>query len=339
MPKRDEKKDKVLTEAVAALRKKWGEGAIMILGKSKPQDIEVIPTGSLALDLALGVGGMPRGKIVEIYGPEMAGKTTLCYQIIAEAQRAGGTCAFIDAENNMDPFYAEDCGVNVGDLMISQPDFGEEALEIAAALIRTGAVDVIAVDSVASLVPRAEAEGEIGDTFVGLQARMMSQACRILSGAIRKSRTVILFTNQVRMKIGVRYGDPETTPGGRALRHYTTIRLDLRRKKPIKNSSGAIIGSQVRAFTRKNKVAVPFKTAVLDLIFGRGFSRAGDVISLGVEHGIVERRGSFYAHGSRTLGQGLEKTRAFLEGNAEVMDGIEKEIREAVKEKRDEESK
>jgi len=330
MPKQSKKRDKVLTDAIAALRKKWGDGAVMILGKEKPQDIEVIPTGSLALDLALGVGGMPRGRMTEIYGPEMAGKTTLCYQIIAVAQKAGGVCAFIDAENNMDPFYAEDCGVNVGDLIISQPDFGEEALEIAAALIRTGAVDVIAIDSVAGLVPRAEAEGEIGDTFVGLQARMMSQACRMLSGAIRKSRAVVIFTNQVRMKIGVRYGNPETTPGGKALRHYTAIRLDLRRKKPIKNSSGVIIGSQVRAFTRKNKVAAPFKTALIDLIFGRGFSRAGDIVKLGMEHGIVERRGSFYAYGSQTLGRGLEKTRAFLEENSEVADEIEKGIREAI---------
>lgn len=327
MTKKDKERDKELEAAIATLRKKYGEGAVMILGKEKPQDVEVISTGSLALDLALGVGGIPKGRVTEIFGPEMSGKTTLCYSVIAEVQRLGGRAAYIDTEHNMDPTYAQKVGVNLEELVISQPEFGEQALEITEALVKTHAIGVVVIDSVAGLVPRAELEGEIGDYHVGRQARLMSQALRMLVGSIRVANAVVIFTNQIRMKIGTFYGSPETTPGGLALKFYTAVRLDIRRATPIKDAKGEIIGSEIKAFVRKNKVASPFKTAYFDIIFGKGISKAGDIISLGVQHGVLEKRGSFFAFGEETLGRGKEKARQFLEENPEVMDRIEIEIR------------
>ena len=323
----EEGREKALEIVLSNIKKRFGEGAIMRLGEATHLDVEVIPTGSIALDIALGVGGIPRGRVTEIYGPEMAGKTTLVYHIMAEAQRMGGVAAFIDMEHALDPAYAAKCGVNVNDLYIAQPDTGEQALEIAEALIRSGAMDVVAVDSVAALVPRAELEGEMGDAHMGLQARLMSQALRKLSGAIKRSNTAMIFTNQLRMKIGVLFGSPETTSGGRALKFYSSVRLDMRRVESIKRG-GEIIGNRTRVRVTKNKVAPPFKVAEFDIIYNEGISHEGDVLDVGVGMGIVERRGAYYSYGDIKLGQGRENAKEFLKQNPELTLEIENKIRE-----------
>ena len=302
---------KALDTVVANIQKRYGEGAIMKLGQATHLNVEVIPTGSLALDIALGVGGIPRGRVTEIFGPESSGKTTLCQHIIAEAQRMGGVAAFIDVEHALDPAYAARCGVDVDNLYISQPDTGEQALEIAEALIRSGAVDVIVIDSVAALVPRAEIEGDMGDATMGRQARLMSQALRKLSGAIKASNAAMIFTNQLRMKIGVMFGNPETTTGGRALKFYSSVRLDLRQIERLK-SAGEVIGSRVRARVKKNKVAPPFKVAEFDIMYDQGISREGDVLDLGVTYDVITKRGSFYSYDEQRLGQGRENVKRFL---------------------------
>jgi recombination protein RecA len=318
---------KALDTVVANIQKRYGEGAIMKLGQATHLNVEVIPTGSLALDIALGVGGIPRGRVTEIFGPESSGKTTLCQHIIAEAQRMGGVAAFIDVEHALDPAYAACCGVDVDNLYISQPDTGEQALEIAEALFRSGAVDVIVIDSVAALVPRAEIEGDMGDATMGRQARLMSQALRKLSGAIKASNAAMIFTNQLRMKIGVMFGNPETTSGGRALKFYSSIRLDLRRIQSLK-SAGEVIGSRVRARVKKNKVAPPFKVAEFDIMYDHGISREGDVLDLGVDYGVITKRGSFYSYGDQRLAQGRENSKQSLRENPQVAFEIENRIRE-----------
>ncbi len=292
------------------------------------QRVDVIPTGSISLDIALGVGGIPRGRITEIYGPEASGKTTICLHIIAEAQKRGGTAAFIDTEHALDPLYAQRIGVNVEDLLVSQPDTGEQALEIAEALVRSGAIDVLVVDSVAALVPRAEIEGEMGDSHVGLQARLMSQALRKLAGAIKASNTAMIFTNQLRQKIGVMFGNPETTTGGMALKFYASVRLDVRRIQSIKRG-GEVIGNRVRVTVKKNKVAPPFRIAEFDIMFNEGISREGDLLDLGVQMGIIEKRGSYYLYKNERMAQGREAAKAFLKEHPEIADVIEHEIRKA----------
>ncbi|MHB1005268.1 MAG: recombinase RecA [Chloroflexota bacterium] len=320
-------KEKALELAIASVEKAFGKGAIMRLGEATARlQVEVIPTGSIALDLALGVGGIPRGRVIEIFGPESAGKTTLVQHIVAEAQRAGGIAAFIDAEHVLDPGYARLCGVNVDDLYISQPSTGEEALEIAEALVRSNALDLVAVDSVAALVPRAELEGDMGDAHVGLQARLMSQALRKLTGAIAKSRTAVIFTNQLREKIGVMFGNPETTPGGRALKFYASVRLDIRRVDSIKQGT-EVIGNRVRVKVVKNKVAAPFRVAEFEILFGEGISKHGGLLDVGTEMGIVRKSGAFYSYGDQRLGQGRENARDFLKQNPAVAEEIERQIR------------
>ena len=289
----DEKREKVLDQAVAQIKRRFGDGALMRLGDATHLNVETVPTGSLALDVALGVGGVPRGRITEVYGPEGSGKTTLCQHIVAQVQKGGGIAAFIDMEHALDPTYAARCGVDIDSLYISQPDTGEQALEIAETLVRSGAVDVIVIDSVAALVPRAEIEGEMGDSHPGLQARLMSQALRKLSGAIKQSNTIMIFTNQLRMKIGVMFGSPETTSGGRALKFYASVRLDVRRITSIKDH-GEIVGHRTRVRVTKNKVAPPFRVAEFDIMFGQGISREGDLLDVGLELDLVEKRGSFY---------------------------------------------
>ncbi|MER3515155.1 MAG: recombinase RecA, partial [Chloroflexota bacterium] len=306
--------------------KRFGDGAIMRLGEATHLQVEVIPTGSLALDLALGVGGVPRGRITEIYGPESSGKTTLCQHIVAEAQKMGGLAAYIDMEHALDPAYAARCGVDVNNLYIAQPDTGEQALEIAEALIRSGAMDVVVVDSVAALVPRAEIEGEMGDAHMGLQARLMSQALRKLSGAIKQSNTAMIFTNQLRMKIGVMFGNPETTTGGQALKFYASVRLDMRRIQAIK-AGGEVVGGRTRVRVTKNKVAPPFREAEFDILFNEGISKEGDIIDLGVSLGVVEKRGAFYLYGGQRIGQGRENARQFLKDHPDLRDAIEAQIR------------
>jgi recombination protein RecA len=301
----------------------------MRLGEATHLNVEVIPTGSLALDLALGVGGVPRGRVTEIYGPEASGKTTICQHIVAEAQRLGGVAAFIDMEHALDPAYAARCGVDVEDLYIAQPDTGEQALEIGEALVRSGAVDVVVIDSVAALVPRAEIEGDMGDAHMGLQARLMSQALRKLSGAIKQSNTAMVFTNQLRMKIGVMFGNPETTSGGRALKFYASVRLDVRRIQSIKDK-GEVIGSRTRVRVTKNKVAPPFRQAEFDIMYNEGISRVGDVLDLGVELEVIDKRGSFYNYGELRLAQGRENAKDFMRQNVEICDEIEAKIRETV---------
>ncbi|MFH0942932.1 MAG: recombinase RecA [Candidatus Beckwithbacteria bacterium] len=311
--------------AMEQIEKQYGAGAIMKLGDRQHQDIAVIPTGSIALDIALGVGGLPRGRISEIFGPEASGKTTLCLHIIAEAQKLGGTAAFIDAEHALDPQRAEAIGVKLDDLLISQPDTGEQALEIAETLIRSGAIDVIVVDSVAALVPRAEIEGEMGDSIIGLQARLMSQAMRKLTSAIAKSKAVIIFTNQIRMKIGVMFGNPETTPGGKALKFYASIRLDCRKIGNIQDGE-VIVGSRHRMKVVKNKVAAPFRQAELDILNEGGISRTGGLIDLAVEYGIINKSGSFYKYNNQVLGQGKESVRFNLDEDAKLAKAIEAEV-------------
>jgi recombination protein RecA len=321
-------RDQALGTALDAIHKRFGEGAIMRLGAASHLNVQVIPTGSLSLDIALGVGGVPRGRITEIYGPEGSGKTTVCQHIIAEAQRMGGTAAIIDVEHALDPAYARVCGVNVDELYISQPDTGEEALEIAEALIRSGALDVLVIDSVAALVPRAEIEGEMGDSHPGLQARLMSQALRKLSGAIKQSNVAVVFTNQLRQKIGVMFGNPETTSGGMALKFYASVRLDIRRIQAIKQS-GDVIGNRTRVRVTKNKVAPPFRVAEFDIMYNEGISRAGDVLDFAVDMDIIEKRGSFYTYKEERLAQGRENAKEALRLDPAMLFEVENLVREA----------
>jgi len=321
-------KTKALETTLATIQKRFGEGAIMRLGQATHLEVEAIPTGSLALDLALGIGGVPRGRVTEIYGPEGSGKTTVCQHIVAEAQRAGGVAAFIDMEHALDPEYAATCGVNVEELYISQPDTGEQALEIAEALVRSGAVAVVVVDSVAALVPRAEIEGEMGDSHPGLQARLMSQALRKLSGAIKTSNTAMIFTNQLRHKIGVMFGSPETTSGGMALKFYSSVRLDIRRIQAIK-AGGKVVGNRTRIRVKKNKVAPPFRECEFDIMYNQGISKEGDVLDLGVELELIEKRGSFYSYKEERLAQGRENAKQVLHENPALCLEIENAIRRA----------
>jgi recombination protein RecA len=323
----NEGKGKALETTLATLRKRFGEGAIMRLGEASDLAVEIIPTGSMSLDIALGVGGIPRGRVTEIYGPESSGKTTICQHIIAEAQRLGGVAAFIDVEHAFDPAYAERCGVDVENLYISQPDTGEQALEIAEALVRSGAVDVIVVDSVAALVPRAEIEGEMGDSHMGLQARLMSQALRKLSGAIKTSRTAMVFTNQLRQKIGVMFGNPETTTGGMALRFYASVRLDVRRIDSIKQGT-EVIGNRTRVSVKKNKVAPPFRVAEFDILYNQGISKEGDLLDLATQMGIIDKRGSFFSYGDQRLGQGRESSKTFLKETPAIATQIQERVRQ-----------
>ncbi len=321
-----EGREKALESTLATLTKRFGEGTIMRLGEAVAMKVETIPSGSLALDQALGVGGMPRGRVIEIYGPEASGKTTLCLHTIAEAQKLGGICAFVDVEHALDPAYAGRIGVDVNNLFVSQPDTGEQALEIAEALVRSGAMDVVVVDSVAALVPRAEIEGEMGDSHMGLQARLMSQALRKLAGAIKQTNTVMIFTNQLRQKIGVMFGNPETTTGGMALKFYASVRLDIRRIDSVKAGSEAV-GNRVRVTVKKNKVAPPFRVAEFDIMFNEGISRTGEVLDIGVELNAIEKRGAFYTYEGTRLGQGRENAKDFLRANTMILDSIENQIR------------
>jgi recombination protein RecA len=325
----DTGKTKSLETTLASLKKRFGEGAIMKMGEATGMKVDAIPTGSISLDLALGIGGIPRGRVTEIYGPEASGKTTLCQHIIAQAQQMGGVAAFIDVEHALDPVYAAHCGVNVDELLISQPDTGEQALEIAEALVRSGAVDIVVIDSVAALVPRAEIEGEMGDSHMGLQARLMSQALRKLSGAIKRSNTAVIFTNQLRQKIGVMFGNPETTTGGMALKFYASVRLDVRPIDAIK-SGDEVIGNRTRVRVKKNKVAPPFRKAEFDILHNQGISREGDLLDLGVELGVIDKKGAFYSIDGTRMGQGRENAREFLRQNQEVMTGLDRQIRSKV---------
>jgi len=321
-------KSKALDAALSQIERAFGKGSIMRLGKSKAElEIETVSSGSLGLDIALGVGGLPRGRIVEIYGPESSGKTTLALHTVAEAQKKGGICAFVDAEHALDPVYARKLGVNVDDLLISQPDAGEQALEITDTLVRSGAIDVVVLDSVAALVPRAELEGEMGDSLPGLQARLMSQALRKLTASISKSKTMVLFINQIRMKIGVMYGSPETTTGGNALKFYSSVRLDIRRIGAIKDRD-EVIGNQTRVKVVKNKLAPPFKQVEFDIMYGEGVSKVGELVDLGVKAGVVEKSGSWFSYDSQRIGQGRENAKAFLRSNPEVAISIEAAVRQ-----------
>jgi recombination protein RecA len=321
-------KSKALDAALSQIERNFGKGSIMRLGKaSRAMDIETVSTGSLGLDIALGIGGLPRGRVVEIYGPESSGKTTLALHCLAEAQKKGGICAFIDAEHALDPVYARKLGVNVDDLLISQPDAGEQALEIADTLVRSGAVDVLVIDSVAALVPRAELEGEMGDNQPGLQARLMSQALRKLTASINRSHTMVIFINQIRMKIGVMYGSPETTTGGHALKFYASVRLDIRRVGVIKERD-EVVGNQTRVKVVKNKLAPPFKQVEFDIMYGEGVSKVGELIDLGVKAGVVEKSGAWFSYDSQRIGQGRENAKAFLKGNPDMAARIEAAIRQ-----------
>jgi recombination protein RecA len=325
-PERNGDRGRAVDAAILQIEKQFGRGAIMRLGDRGVVAVEVIPTGSVALDLALGVGGVPRGRITEIYGPESSGKTTLCYHIMANAQRNGGVAAFIDAEHALDPGYAKNVGVNVDDLLVSQPDTGEQALEIAETLIRSNGVDVVVVDSVAALVPRAEIEGEMGDSFMGLQARLMSQALRKLTGAVNRSNTALVFTNQLREKIGVMFGNPETTPGGRALKFYASVRMDIRRIETLKTGTDAV-GSRTRVKVVKNKVASPFRVAEFDIMYNEGISREGGLLDVGIAAGILSKTGAWFNYGDTRLGQGRENARDFLKSNPEIARKVDDEIR------------
>ncbi|MEK3734649.1 MULTISPECIES: recombinase RecA [Paenibacillus] len=317
-----------LEMALRQIEKQFGKGSIMKLGESTHMQVEIVPSGSLALDIALGTGGLPRGRIIEVYGPESSGKTTVALHAIAEVQKTGGQAAFIDAEHALDPSYASKLGVNIDELLLSQPDTGEQALEIAEALVRSGAVDIIVIDSVAALVPKAEIEGDMGDSHVGLQARLMSQALRKLSGAINKSKTIAIFINQLREKVGVMFGNPETTPGGRALKFYSTVRLDVRRVESIKMGND-VVGNRTRIKVVKNKVAPPFKQAELDIMYGEGISREGSLIDIGTELDIVDKSGAWYSYAGDRLGQGRENAKQFLKENPQIAEVIEQKIREA----------
>ena len=325
-----DEKMKALSAALSQIEKQFGKGSVMRLGDhAETQDIQVVSTGSLGLDIALGVGGLPRGRIVEIYGPESSGKTTLTLQVIAEMQKLGGTAAFIDAEHALDPSYAHKLGVNVSDLLVSQPDTGEQALEIADMLVRSGSVDVVVVDSVAALTPKAEIEGEMGDSHMGLQARLMSQALRKLTANIKRSNTLVIFINQIRMKIGVMFGNPETTTGGNALKFYASVRLDIRRIGSIKRGE-EVVGSETRVKVVKNKVAPPFKQAEFDILYGEGCSREGEIIELGVAHKIVDKSGAWYAYNGDKIGQGKDNAREYLKEHPEIAKEIEAKVRAAV---------
>jgi recombination protein RecA len=315
-----------LDKTLDNLTKRFGEGAIMRLGDAQHMQVESIPTGSISLDIALGVGGIPRGRVIEIYGPESSGKTTVCQHMIAEAQQRGGICAFVDMEHALDPSYAAKCGVDIDNLYVSQPDTGEQALEIADALIRSGTMDIVVVDSVAALVPRAEIEGEMGDTHVGLQARLMSQALRKLSGAIKQTNTIVIFTNQLRSKIGVMFGSPETTSGGNALKFYASVRLDIRRIQAIKSGTD-VVGNRTRIKVKKNKVAPPFTECEFDIMYNEGISLTGDVLDLATNYEIVNKRGAYFRYGETLLGQGRENAKTFLAENPAILDELEYLIR------------
>ncbi len=326
-PPMDEARRAILDKALGDIVKRYGEGSIMRMGEAQHMAVEAIPTGSLSLDISLGVGGIPRGRITEIYGPESSGKTTICQHIVAEAQRMGGMAAYIDMEHALDPKYASHCGVDIENLLISQPDTGEQALEICETLVRSAAVDVVVVDSVAALVPRAEIEGDMGDASMGMQARLMSQALRKLSGAINQTKTSVVFTNQLRQKIGVMFGNPETTPGGLALKFYASVRLDVRRIQSIKVGP-EIVGNRVRVRVVKNKVAPPFRTAEFDIMYNEGISKAGDIIDLATQLEIVTKRGAFFSYGDVRLGQGRENAKEFLRQNPEISSEIEMAVRQ-----------
>jgi recombination protein RecA len=319
-------KDKALDAALGQIERAFGKGSVMRLGQRETVETEVISSGSISLDIALGIGGLPRGRVIEVYGPESSGKTTLALHAIAEAQKLGGTCAFIDAEHALDPIYAKKLGVNIDELLLSQPDGGEQALEITDTLVRSGAVDVLVVDSVAALVPRAELEGEMGDHHVGLQARLMSQALRKLTGSVSKSNTMVIFINQIRIKIGVMFGNPETTTGGNALKFYSSIRMEIRRIGAIKDRD-EIVGNQTRIKVVKNKLAPPFKMIEFDIMYGEGFSKTGELIDLGVKAGIIEKSGSWFSYGSERIGQGRENAKNYMKENPEAAAAIEEAIR------------
>ena len=320
-------KDKALDDVLASLEKQFGKGAVMLLGDNHHAEVEVSSSGSLALDLALGVGGYPKGRIIEIYGPESSGKTTFALHAIAEIQKNGGRAAFIDAEHALDPVYAKNLGVNINELLLSQPDTGEQALEICEALVRSNAINIVVIDSVAALVPQAEIDGEMGDSHVGLQARLMSQALRKLGGTINKTKTIAIFINQLREKVGVMFGNPETTPGGRALKFYSSVRLDVRRSESIKVGD-SIIGNKTTIKVVKNKVAPPFKVATVDIMYGEGVSKEGEIIDLGTDAGILEKTGAWYSYNGEKLGQGKENVKLLLKENTKLRDEIEKKIRE-----------
>ena len=319
-------RQKAIEAAMSQIEKQFGKGSVMRLGDHSQMNIEAVPTGSMILDIALGVGGIPKGRIMEIYGPESSGKTTVCLHVVAEAQKMGGVAAFIDAEHALDPVYAKKLGVDINNLLVSQPDFGEQALEIAEALVRSGAVDIIVVDSVAALVPKAEIDGEMGDSHVGLQARLMSQALRKLAGIVSKSNCIVMFTNQLREKVGVMYGNPETTTGGRALKFYASVRMDIRRVDSIKNGS-EIVGNRTRVKVVKNKVAPPFKEAEFDIIYGEGISREGGILDVAVLNNIILKSGSWFSYNDNRIGQGRENAKLFLRNNPTILNEIETKIR------------
>jgi recombination protein RecA len=320
-------KDKALDDVLASLEKQFGKGAVMLLGDNHHAEVEVSSSGSLSLDLALGVGGYPKGRIIEIFGPESSGKTTFALHAIAEVQKAGGRAAFIDAEHALDPVYAKNLGVNINELLLSQPDTGEQALEICEALVRSNAINIVVIDSVAALVPQAEIDGEMGDSHVGLQARLMSQALRKLSGTINKTKTIAIFINQLREKVGIMFGNPETTPGGRALKFYSSVRLDIRKTENIKDD-GEVKGSHVRVKVVKNKVAPPFKSASVDIMYGEGISREGEIIDIASDLAIIDKSGAWYAYNGEKIGQGKENVKQFLKDNPELCNEIEEKIRE-----------
>ena len=323
-------KKKALEAALSQIEKQFGKGSVMKLGEYSAMNVESIPTGALSLDIALGIGGIPRGRIVEVYGPESSGKTTLTLHMIAEAQKMGGEAAFIDAEHALDPVYAKHLGVDIDNLIVSQPDTGEQALEIAEALVRSGALDIIVVDSVAALVPKAEIDGDMGDSHIGLQARLMSQALRKLAGAINKTKTVIVFINQLREKVGVMFGNPETTTGGRALKYYSSVRLDIRRVESIKQD-GDVVGNRAKVKVVKNKMAPPFREAEFDIVFGKGISKSGNILDIAVNLDIIEKSGSWFSYNGEKIGQGRENVKKYLEDNPEIMKDVEDKVRENYK--------
>ena len=327
MSNENSEKGKALEAALSQIEKQFGKGSVMKLGEYQAMNVEAIPTGALGLDVALGIGGVPRGRIIEIFGPESSGKTTLALHIIAEAQKMGGEAAFIDAEHALDPVYAKHLGVDIDNLIVSQPDTGEQALEITESLVRSGALDVVVVDSVAALVPKAEIDGDMGDSHIGLQARLMSQALRKLAGAINKSKTVLIFINQLREKVGIMFGNPETTPGGRALKFYSSVRLDIRRIENIKQD-GEVVGNRVRVKVVKNKVAPPFREAEFDTVYGKGISKEGNVLDIAVSLDIIEKSGSWFSYNGDRIGQGRENVKKYLKENPEIMAEVEKKVRD-----------